>query len=1806
MRFNPIPLTAMGLFFSFLSAAQDLPRYELLLKSGVFIPEKNIVAEKLSSFNRAATRIDGKTFAIIQFEQLPSETRKQQLRDAGIELLEYIPNNAYTVLINGQLDSGFLKQVQARAVIELSANQKMKPELFKGDFPAWSVKRAGTVDVWISFPKAYSFESVNTELRNRYFEILSVEYKDYRIISLRVPVQRLGELALFPFIAYVEPVPPPDQVLNYNSKYASRANVLSRPHAFGGKNLNGQGVVIGVGDNGDVQTHIDYSGRLINRTGDIVRAHATHVTGTIAGAGIIRELYTGYAPKSTIVGQFFSGIISNAPAYVQDYGMVITNNSYGEVVNDCVFNGLYNLSATIVDQQAFDLPELQHVFSVGNDGSRLCSPYPFGFKTVLGGYQASKNPLIVGSVDYKSDVSGFSSKGPVRDGRLKPEIMSMGELVASTWTVNPFYSYNNGTSMAAPGVSGGLALLIQQYRIQHAVNPKSGLMKAILCNGSTDKGNTGPDYSYGFGRMNLLRSSLMLENSTYVNASLINGGNSNNGIVVPANTAQLKVLLYWPDPPAAVMATKTLVNDLDLEVVTPSGTVRPFILDTLPANVNIPATTGIDRMNNMEQVVINNPAAGNYSLNVLATSIAVNPTQEFFLVYDIIPESLELTNPRGGEGFVPTVNAFDTIYVQWDSWGDPANPFTLEFMSDVVGSNWSVQVPASSRIFSWVVPNIATALGQFRISKNGTALTQTSFPFTITAMPIDSLTPVQCEGYIQLGWRSVPGATDYEVMMLRGDSLVSVATTTSLNYTFSGLSKDTVYWVTMRARINGKPGFRAWAVSRQPNDGTCAGNISDNDLKIESILSPALSGRVFTNSALTNSVPITIRIKNLDNVVSTDDIEVRYTINGGAPVIETITAFTTPTSTINAQGTLDYTFATNANLLAVNTYSIVVTATKLSDPVTANNSLTKVFKQLANAPITIADLPWLDDLESAGVESSTVSQMGLSGRDRYDFVNSSSIGRIRTFVNSGMAFSGNKAINLDATIANAGTTDSLTGTFNLATFNVLADDLRLDFRFKNHGQEPNAANFVWIRGNEMDPWIKVYDLVANQNLPGEPYKLSSSIELSDSLDAHGQIFTPSFQVRWGQWGEFMTADAEGWAGYSFDDIRIYRVVDDIEMVSIDSPDSIDCGLGNGTPVTVTIRNRSNSTINSIPVFLRVDGVTSAMETAGPIPGSSTISYTFNPAVANIAAPGLHTIEAWTEYGTDTFGENDTAKLVLNNLPLINTFPHLQNFESGSGFWYTDIRESSWEYGTPVSPRINRAASGTKAWKTNRAGYYMDKELSYLYSPCYNLTGMTNPTLSFSVSLDIEDCGGTLCDAAWMEYSTDGGIVWLRLGAVGQGTNWYNRNYAGHQVWSQENYIRWHVATTALPTSNNSSLRLRFVFNSDVGLTKDGIAIDDIHIYDNLYGIYNVTGTSPVVNQPIVNGTGWIDFRETGTNKLIASINPLGTDLGSTDVQSYINTGPVRINSDQYYHDRNITIKPTTFFLPDSAAVRFYFLDSETETLINATGCGYCYKPPSAYDLGVTKYSDPIDANENGTLADNMSPNYWFINAAKAVKVPFDKGYYAEFKVKDFSEFWLNNGGFNNNTPLPVELISFTAKKKINDDVLAEWKTASESNVNHYEIELARGNADYLANRFVKIGEVNSYGNSTTVQEYYFTDTEAGKTGVRYYRLKIIDNDGRSKYSAIRPVAFNSEIVWQVYPNPSGGIFNLDYQVNDGELLHVRVYDLNGKTVKQFDKKGDGFMQRVTIDLSSAGYAKGLYLLEAFNEGKKQVFRLIKQ
>ncbi len=1816
MKPNPIPLIAAILLLQLISLAQAPISQKLLLRTGTIEPVPNISKDKLDSQYNKTSRLEGKSFAILQFDQLPTESEKISLKENGIELLEYVPNNAYTVTIIGRPDADLLKRFHARALIELNPSQKIQPQL--------QGLLSGTADVWISFPLSYSYAEVKRILTEKNFTITDESKKEYRILSLYIPLSRLEELASLPCIEFVEKAPNPVSILKtgwtQTNRDAIKTSALNLPVSQGGKGLKGLGVVVGIGDDSDPSPHPDFTGRIISRSWRGWSYHGSHVAGIVAGAGLINEVRKGAAPASTIIMQSFEELLTWAPTYVTDNNMVITNNSYGTIGNDCNLFGTYTMISRTMDQMTINYPHLEHVFAAGNSGPVSCPPIAPGYRTVLSDYQVSKNVLTVGNTTATGDIYVASSRGPARDGRIKPEICAIGTSVTSTMFpfVWNYYADNTGTSMACPAIAGGAALLYEKYRNMHSgADPDNVLIKALVVNSGDDYGNPGPDYIYGFGQANFWRAEEMLENDHYVVNTINTGGADQTiPITIPAGTAALKVMICWNDPAAAAVSYQTLVNDLDLRVEPPTGpAVLPFILDTTIAGFASPATTGVDHINNLEQVLISNPTVGaTYNVKIKANNITQGGSQKYVVVYDLVPNEIRLMTPLQSDAFVHG----DTVVVQWDCYDEPANTFKLEFAAD--GTNFvdvNANIPANKRQYYltspnqfWVVPQgISTDQAKMRISKNGTALSYTSGPFVINDTMLVSLSADQCPGYISIDWNTVSGATGYEVMMIRGTGMSSVATVnnSTFNYTIGGLSRDSVYWVTVRPLIGpgGSPGRRAFALSRQPNIGTCTNAIYDNDILMDSLIVPVTEGRINTSTAFTASQTIRVRIKNLDNAITPGTVDVGYILNGGAPVIETITP------NIAANGTYLHTFSSPVDLSAVGNYVFKFFAKQAGDPNPTNDSLVITVRQLNNLPITSIDYPttFLEDFETSPVQTFTAKKIGLPETDRFDFSFNAVYGRIRTYLNTGLAYSGLRAMTLDVTPSFVPVTaDSLTGTFDLSNFHAATDDIRLDFQYKNHYQLNYPGNKVWIRATDTTSWIPIYDLYTNQNPPGS-YKFSGGIELSDSLLAHQKDFSTSTQIRWGQEGRFQATNFSG-GGYTFDDIRIYRVVDDIKMVSIDTPYTYSCGLNTTVPVKITIRNTSTQTLaGPIPVKYRINGGTWITENAPGLAANNSLQYNFIQPV-NLSVPGDYILEAVVKFGTDTYALNDTARITIKNLSLhtvTDINPYLQDFELTDGNWFTAGTTSSWEYGTPGSYKINRAASGTKAWKTRLVGTYGDGETSYLYSPCFDISTVTSPALSFSVALDLEDCGGGFCDGAYLEYSIDG-ISWARLGATGQGTNWYNRAYSGNNVWSVQNYQRWHVATiplSVIPISQAllTSLRFRFVLSSDPSVNRDGIAFDDFHIYSDAQPIYVTTGDSPVINQPNVTGSNWVNFIEPGSGKIIAAVNPNTANMGSTNVQSYIYTGAARVSSNQFYLQRNITIKPATRSLSDSATVRYYFSDAESEALIAATGCA-CSKPTTAYELGVTKYNDPAIINENGTLADNTGGVYSFIIKSKVRLVPYDVGYYAEFKVKDFSEFWLSNGGLSGSQPLPLTLLSFTAKRQSNySDVLLNWRTTDEFNLSHFELEVVRGNINYQQNRFVTLARINSSGGTGIEREYNFTDAEAGKTGVYYYRLKMVDIDGQFRYSSVRPIVFNNDLPWQLYPNPAEGISYLTLQVAEGTILQIRLIDQNGKIIKQFSKTGSGFLQKIPIDLQ--GIPAGLYTIEVTKDDEKRYFRLLR-
>lgn len=146
---------------------------------------------------------------------------------------------------------------------------------------------------------------------------------------------------------------------------------------------------------------------------------------------------------------------------------------------------------------------------------------------------------------------------------------------------------------------------------------------------------------------------------------------------------------------------------------------------------------------------------------------------------------------------------------------------------------------------------------------------------------------------------------------------------------------------------------------------------------------------------------------------------------------------------------------------------------------------------------------------------------------------------------------------------------------------------------------------------------------------------------------------------------------------------------------------------------------------------------------------------------------------------------------------------------------------------------------------------------------------------------------------------------------------------------------------------------------------------------------------------------------------------------------------------------------------------------------------------------------------------------------------------------------------NLSAPLPVKLISFTAKK-LNDDVLVEWSTSSEINTDLFVVEASHNGKD-----FFKVATVKAVGNSTKLAHYKSMHNKAKQLigNIAYYRLRIVDNDHFTETSNIVKVVFDetpSNI--ELYPNPFSDVIHINLANNANEVINVVITDVNGKQV----------------------------------------------
>jgi len=279
-----------------------------------------------------------------------------------------------------------------------------------------------------------------------------------------------------------------------------------------------------------------------------------------------------------------------------------------------------------------------------------------GFDTILP-VSTAKNIMTVGAVYdavsggvrdlSRADMTSFSGWGPTDDGRIKPDIVANGvALYSPTAGSDTSYSTYSGTSMASPSAAGAAVLLVDFYdRLFPGQTMKSSTLKALLIHTADDLGAAGPDYKFGWGLLNAKAAAdHVADHYRYGNAHKIVEDALSTAEPVRSyafewdGVSAIRVTLCWTDPAGPVGSgldspTKRLVNDLDVRVAGPGGdsVYYPFVPD--PLHPDVPATTGDNTTDNVEQVLVTSPGVGGtYTVEVSYKGALTNGAQDYSVI----------------------------------------------------------------------------------------------------------------------------------------------------------------------------------------------------------------------------------------------------------------------------------------------------------------------------------------------------------------------------------------------------------------------------------------------------------------------------------------------------------------------------------------------------------------------------------------------------------------------------------------------------------------------------------------------------------------------------------------------------------------------------------------------------------------------------------------------------------------------------------------------------------------------------------------------------------------------------------------------------------------------------------------------------------------------------------------------------------------------------------------------------------------------------------------------------------------------
>lgn len=625
---------------------------------------------------------------------------------------------------------------------------------------------------------------------------------------------------------------------NANAAKSTRAIHLNSGGSLG-LNLNGQGMVARVWDGGTVRrSHTLFEGRVTtvdDPTGTTYSSHGTHVTGTVIASNSSATA-RGMAYQAT--ARTFNWTNDESEATSETLGgMLISNHSYGVpvtsssgVVQPAWYIGAYTSAARNWDEIAYLAPYYLTVMSAGNEGNNNdnTNPIAFGFDKLTGD-KTAKNSLIVANAQDANvttdgtlvsvNINSSSSQGPTDDRRIKPDITGNGtSLTSTTSSSDTALSTLSGTSMASPNVAGTLLLLQQHYKNVTNTFMKAATLKGLACHTADDAGNVGPDPRFGWGLLNAKKAAQTISNNgldswvseenltqgeTFTMIFKTNGG-PNNPLIAS---------ITWTDVPGAAKtntveneATPVLVNNLDLKIFKDGLPYFPWRLQSDPNSLAIRVDD--NNVDNVEQVRIDNPVAGEYEISITHKGTLTNGNQDFSLVVTGVTSNFSLISKSEDVIVCNNQNATYTFdYKQLFGIGTT----TFSAVGLPTGSN-AVFTPSSLSSNGTVTMTISgltnTLPGNYTVGivgNNGIesetrtkqlTIYSTNFQPTILTTPANNEDAVATT--VTLDWQDNFNAESFRLQVATdvnfNNIIVDEATILTSEYTLNNLSEETTYY----------------------------------------------------------------------------------------------------------------------------------------------------------------------------------------------------------------------------------------------------------------------------------------------------------------------------------------------------------------------------------------------------------------------------------------------------------------------------------------------------------------------------------------------------------------------------------------------------------------------------------------------------------------------------------------------------------------------------------------------------------------------------------------------------------------------------------------------------------------------------------------------------------------------------------------------------------------------------------------------------------------------------------------------------